>query len=180
MNDGYIAQDDRGRGLHIPYIQLDLFSLRNGWSSGKFIIKLCTWELLFHATNPSEFIVHRSTVSIWVIFSHILSHCLTLLDWCKMQELGFPHFLIHSHPHLSRSGISLAEWCYTLHTPILFGSNCNCVPCWLPVTSWIVAGQQGSCAGGCVETELCKFRQICSTLSGLPIEECHLVCVIPS
>lgn len=45
-----------------------------------------------------------------------------------------------------------------------FGLNCNCVTFWLLVMSWIVAGQQGTCAGGRGESELCEFRWICSTL----------------
>lgn len=77
--------------------------------------------------------------------AHMFLRCLALLDGWKMQELGIPRFLIYSHARLIEAGCDLLKIGTCFIPQILKLSLCNF---WLLVISRIVAGQQGTCAGG--------------------------------
>lgn len=177
MNDGYIAQDDRERregerergcicSIGCGVVSLRFISIakwvkfREIQASLNFVPKsssLMPWVLQHFWVHSTPFYCqYLGYFQCYPVKTCILSHCLALQDGWKMQELGFPHFLIHPHsdPHLIEVGYNLRA----ARPKSSFGFNCNCVTFWLLVMSWIVAGQQGTCAGGRGESELCEFR----------------------
>lgn len=143
MNDGYIAQDDRGRrqggreggggcicSICCEAVSLRFISIAKRVKFGEieaslnFVPESCSFmpPVLQHFRVHSTpfFCQYLGYFQCNPVYTRLLSHCLALQDGWKMQELGFPHFLIHSDLHLIEVGNNLLND-VTCRTPqILF------------------------------------------------------------
>lgn len=130
MNDGYIAQDDRGgreggrrgSGGCICSIGFEVVSLRfisiAKWvkfgeiqASLNFVPESCSCmppaQQHFKVHSTHFYCQYLGYFQCNPANAHIFSHCLAVQDEWKMQDLEFPHFLIHSDPHLIEVGYNL-------------------------------------------------------------------------